>query len=793
VIGTLIHSIPVNAQSHSAIVADWDSDGILEIVATHRDGDPAAPNGYIAAYEFDGSEYVEEFRLNSPSKYPKNISVGDVNGDGVNEIVFGTGYSDAGGHVYVVANGGIVWTSPWIGSIRRDTQVSLGDSDQDGEDEIAIAVSWYGRYITLYDHVGSYNFQQVLYVGGVGDGNSSGIGDIDGDGNNEVVYGMGCFSGTNFRTYRYDGSGYVNIWNKKVSNNSCYRSFLEIGDTDNDGADEIVSTFGEVWDAEVLIMEGSQIASWVGPIMPGGRCRSAYPTIGSFFNDGKNQVAFVSGCGSTREYTVFFVEHDGVDYKYAGMLNRDNTVLAERATIGDADNDGKNELVLTEYTDTEYWINVYSYDQPPEEPTVCLYSSDGTTGIEGSTVQYYSAGWQAFGETGPDGCVQKDIEDGQYTFRMGYVGATLDLVQDIAVDPLVVFQTTDVTAELRDSQGQLIDTGMVQYYAGGWKDFGTTSGGQVSKELLPRSYTFRMVYAGATMDVVQDVSADPVVVFQTTNVTIELRDSQGQLMDPGTVQYYAGGWKDFGTTIGGQVSMELLPRSYAFRMRYGGATMDVVQDVSVNPLVVFQTTNVTVELRDSQGQLIDTGVVQYFTSGWKDFGTTDGGQVSMELLPRSYTFRMTYAGATMNIAQDISVNPVVVFQTTNVTVELRDSQGQLMDPGTVQYYAGGWKDFGTTSGGQVSKELLPKSYTFRMYYAGAAVDQAHDVSADPGVTFNTGLVQSESGTCTQYYAGGWQVFLNPIELLPGSYTFRFNDGTPDTVFDILAMEVNVIH
>lgn len=164
----------------------------------------------------------------------------------------------------------------------------------------------------------------------------------------------------------------------------------------------------------------------------------------------------------------------------------------------------------------------------------------------------------------------------------------------------------------------------------------------------------------------------------------------------------------------------------------------------------------------------------------------------MELLPKSYTFRMRYGGATMNLTQDVSTDAVVVFQTTLVTVELRDSQGQLIDTGFVLYYAGGWKDFGSTNGGQVSKELLPKSYTFRMRYAGAAIDQTQDVSSDPWVTFSTGFVQSESGTCTHYYAGGWRVFLNPMELLPGSYTFRFNDGTPDTVFDILASEVNLI-
>ena len=60
-----------------------------------------------------------------------------------------------------------------------------------------------------------------------------------------------------------------------------------------------------------------------------------------------------------------------------------------------------------------------------------------------------------------------------------------------------------------------------------------------------------MIYGGASIDQVQDVETDPVVVFQTTNVTVELQDSVGDPLDTGEVKYYAGGWKTFGSTSGG--------------------------------------------------------------------------------------------------------------------------------------------------------------------------------------------------------------------------------------------------
>jgi hypothetical protein len=294
--------------------------------------------------------------------------------------------------------------------------------------------------------------------------------------------------------------------------------------------------------------------------------------------------------------------------------------------------------------------------------------------------------------------------------------------------------------ELRDSQGNLLPGGTLEYFDTEWRTATEISDGVFEVYTQATTVDLRMLYEGGIQQV-DGVNVNDGYTYFTTLITAELFDSQGNGIEGGKAEYFTTEWLTLGTTDAtGTATKELLPVTYSFRMIYAGGSLDVAdQNTAIDPVVTFQTILVTVELKDSQGSGLAGGEVRYKNKGWKDFGTTDAnGQVTGELLPATSTFEMSYAGGKQQIADwNTAEDATVTFQTIEVTVELLDDQGNGIQGGEAEYKTNGWQAFGTTdANGQATKELLPLTYSFRMYYNGD-MDQVnnHDTGQDPVVTF----------------------------------------------------------
>lgn len=190
--------------------------------------------------------------------------------------------------------------------------------------------------------------------------------------------------------------------------------------------------------------------------------------------------------------------------------------------------------------------------------------------------------------------------------------------------------------------------------------------------------------------------------------------------------------------------MEMLPLSYSFALSRGYARQEKSQNTGTSSTVTFSTTLVTMELRDHSGALLGEGDgLQYYAGGWRTFGSgnTTGGYETMEMLPLSYSFALSYGYARQEKSQNVSSNSTVTYNTTLVTVRLDDGASGL-NGGAAKYYAGGWRTFGTTGSsatGECQKEMLPLSYSFSMDYSAKHKEKSDAIS---GTTDNVNFVYS---------------------------------------------------
>lgn len=492
---------------------------------------------------------------------------------------------------------------------------------------------------------------------------------------------------------------------------------------------------------------------------------------------------------------------------------------------------------------------------------VRLLDSNGNGLAGGTLSYYIGGWYNAPGQTDANGnlVVQLPSNSPNLSMRMHYNGTSQQMNRAELNSTNFTFRTAAVNVKLIDADGNPLDTGSAEYYANGWRSVGATVSGTTTVEMLPGSYSFAMTYNGSRQqrDGVAIATPSTDVVFQTGRVTLhssgpitwyqngwrtfakptmeylpgtttfyfstssdcridvpiqsgdhleksviiaKLRNSAGQPLAGGDASAYLSGWRQIGTTNSAGYTCAAFDGKLgntAVAMVYNGTRQQVSQQHATVSIYTFTTSAVTVKLTDSAGNPIDTGDASYYASGWRTIGATSSGQASVQMLPGSYAFAMTYNG-TRNQQNGVPITlpaTTVTFSTVDVAVRLIDSNGDPLDTGSASYYANGWRTIGTTSGGAVHVQMLPGNYSFAMTYLGGRSQQngvaVSGTTSD--VTFQTGTVTSTSGAATSYYASGWKPFTNGMELLGGNYTFAFNDTTPNTLVTIVGGQANTIH
>ncbi len=257
-----------NYEDHDAIAAgDIDGDGIDEVVM----GDASDDDIHIydvppSSGDLSSSE-INHFDVDF-ERYD-DLAVGDINGDGIDDIILGDASEPSGKalRVFDINGNELAWYEV-DGGFTRSDRIAAGDIDGDGIDEIIHGDDSDGYiHIFKYDASRSNKLREVDDFPAAGDDSSNQghfngddeitCGDVDGDGIEEIIFG----EGNNYhRIYIYDQNGHLLF--TPIDAHFDGSDELTAGDLNQDGLDEIVT--GDASDDRIHIydLNGDELDSF---------------------------------------------------------------------------------------------------------------------------------------------------------------------------------------------------------------------------------------------------------------------------------------------------------------------------------------------------------------------------------------------------------------------------------------------------------------------------------------------------------------------------------------------------
>lgn len=355
-------------------IGDADNDGRNEILIT------GCPDSKLALIKKSNNGWdihilAEDLAQTRPDPgMGLVVKVVDLNGDGENEIILGTG-QEMGGPTwfYLLQTDGKKLTKkissrPSWNSSSFTHNLAAYDLNGDGIKEV-IAAYCGGGEIIRYDidqdlnHIDSRKLHQLS-----GSGEESIIADVDNDGQPEYLT-SNSFRDKEARVeiYEFDESGELILPPRLVldgyDGHRCFYASLTVGDVNNDGENELIVG----WKEEQKINKGTVLGYKIDTASH-RLYTFAYRDEAldmSYFekmmevadadNDGKNELVL-----STRGDNISeFISSDHLGYLFMFRVDASGAVTRELLVdlndkyagsswlaVGDADNDGENEIVL---------------------------------------------------------------------------------------------------------------------------------------------------------------------------------------------------------------------------------------------------------------------------------------------------------------------------------------------------------------------------------------------------------------------------------------------------------------
>jgi hypothetical protein len=236
---------PAVPQPDAVAIGDVTGDGRPDaVITTGYSANPAIDFKLVVlAQTAAGSLAAPVFRDTAgtyPNR-PSSVGIGDVNGDGIADVV--VGIDGTGVQVFPgLAGGGL--GSPSLTATADGRLVRLGNLDGDGRLDVA-AIGWGTNTVTVLSDTGSGLAVRATYAAQHGGWDDLEVGDVTGDGRADIVVMSGqLYAVPNLELLpQLAGGGFGGAQASSVGANILTQG-IGIGDVTGDGIGDVVATYG---------------------------------------------------------------------------------------------------------------------------------------------------------------------------------------------------------------------------------------------------------------------------------------------------------------------------------------------------------------------------------------------------------------------------------------------------------------------------------------------------------------------------------------------------------------------
>ena len=274
------------------------TEGEKHAIMTITSNDPDTPVVQVTFFAYTGQPLFYPY-VNFPvGSWPEAVAIGDVNGDGRNDVVMTTSsYNDP----------------------ENDYKIHLFLQNQFGQLDPPI------KYPTNSSFTNSSK--------------SIDIGDVNHDGRADVVVGN-C--GSNIQVFLQNGSGGLDPGVSYPIVNSCS---IKIGDLNNDGLLDVV---GIAWDADTASVFLQNTNGTLNPPITYSVTHGGFDEVdvGDVNNDGLTDIIVMSGSGLFPNIGVLFQQPDG-PFSAPVYYDLGGNELTHGVAVGDISGDNLQDIVVT--------------------------------------------------------------------------------------------------------------------------------------------------------------------------------------------------------------------------------------------------------------------------------------------------------------------------------------------------------------------------------------------------------------------------------------------------------------